>query len=289
MLATTRKKSAAKGSRIDTPSVSALPVNRFPLSLFFVLIILITFILPAKTGFAQQPGVQAAQNVGLEMNCPVLIIEEHRLVKGDRQYASIYDGVTYFFSSRDAQAKFDADPVRYIPALGGDCVVCFADSGTRTPGVLQFASIYKDRLYLFPDGRSKQVFDNAPQRFDNVDLVGYGKSIVWLSARNRHVRGSARFSEVHNGYRYQFVSNVDRAEFAKDPGRYETLAMQIAQASRRSPIRGAQLAQKQSQDLQALSILQTGQASALQTLSALQSGTLAPLQSLERLSNSGRR
>lgn len=59
--------------------------------------------------------------VAIEGYCPVAYHVVNKPVKGKPEYASDYNGVTYWFVSEDARKAFDSDPARFIPAYGGWC------------------------------------------------------------------------------------------------------------------------------------------------------------------------
>ncbi len=59
--------------------------------------------------------------VALEGYCPVAYFAVNKPVRGTPEFASTYDGVTYYLVSADAKRAFDSDPQKYIPAFGGWC------------------------------------------------------------------------------------------------------------------------------------------------------------------------
>lgn len=167
---------------------------------------------------------QSPRRVGLEGFCPVTLINSDRLRKGHPGLAHKFDGVEYRFTSRAARRAFQTNPLRYLPALGGDCVVCYQEAQIRVSGRLEFASLHHGRLYLFPSRQWKQKFDADPQQYENVDLAVGGHSIVWLAERGRAVPGDARRTEVHNGFRYQFASEQERRSFLTRKRLYAAVA-----------------------------------------------------------------
>ena len=172
-------------------------------------------------GFGQ--SVQAQQGnerLALEGYCAVCVIDAHKWEKGSPSITSIYDGLTYRFPNAAIKGKFDANPTKYVPALGGDCTVCLAKAGKRAPGNIRHASLHKNRLFLFPSAAEKAVFDKNPTEYENVDLAADGECIVCLVKANKHVPGSTKFTEIHNGLRYLFPSPGEAAEFRRAPQKY---------------------------------------------------------------------
>ena len=72
--------------------------------------------------------------IGLGGYCPVCILDANKWAKGSPQHQATYDGVTYYFPEEAIKEKFLANPAKYVPALGGDCIVCYAKLGKRVPG-----------------------------------------------------------------------------------------------------------------------------------------------------------
>ena len=70
--------------------------------------------------------------VGLRGYCPVCILDANKWVKGSPEHQATYDGVTYSFPDEAIKQKFLADPAKYVPALGGDCIVCYAKLGNAS-------------------------------------------------------------------------------------------------------------------------------------------------------------
>jgi YHS domain-containing protein len=60
--------------------------------------------------------------------------------------------------------KFLDRPERYVPALGGDCVVCKVEMGKKVPGKPAFSHVYDGRLFLFPGQKQLEMFENNPRK-----------------------------------------------------------------------------------------------------------------------------
>ena len=83
----------------------------------------------AATGYASSNESRAylhsynlsSSGVAIEGYCPVAYFAVNKPVKGKLEYASEYNGVTYYFVSSDAKTAFEMDPQKYTPAFGGWC------------------------------------------------------------------------------------------------------------------------------------------------------------------------
>ncbi len=171
----------------------------------------------------QQPvkaDQMAEARIGLGGYCPVCIIDANKWAKGSPDHQATYDGVTYYFPEEAIKQEFLANPAKYVPALGGDCIVCYAKLGKRVPGSVNHTARYGNRLYLFPGAEQQQAFLSNPKAFANADLALNGECAVCQVHANKRVAGKPEFTEIKDGLRYQFVSAREQAEFRKDPAHY---------------------------------------------------------------------
>jgi YHS domain-containing protein len=158
--------------------------------------------------------------IGLGGYCPVCILDANKWAKGSPQHQATYDGVTYYFPEEAIKDKFLANPAKYVPALGGDCTVCYAKLGKRVPGSINHSARYENRIFLFPGAEQQQAFLSNPKEFANVDLALNGDCSVCQIHHNKRVAGKPEFTEIKDGIRYQFVSAREQAAFRKDPALY---------------------------------------------------------------------
>ncbi|MCR9197407.1 MAG: hypothetical protein NXI04_02070 [Planctomycetaceae bacterium] len=249
------------------------------------------------TLLAVSPVADAQQNRRYEVGGYDLteLIVGRRLIKGMSRFSVRYDRRTYYFASRESKQQFLKDPARYVPVLGGDCIVCYADSGDRVAGSNQYALIHNRRLYLFPSERTKQRFAANPSLYEHVDLAADGRSVVWLVNHRRDVKGQRQWTAVVDGLRYQFTSQAERREFLRNRVRYVQLAMN----PRQIPARGAATGRGPIQPLPSgsapslasqftsLQIARGAAPSQLFQLGALRNGLTADLQALRNLEQAG--
>jgi YHS domain-containing protein len=107
-----------------------------------------------------------------------------------------------------------------VPALGGDCIVCYAKLGKRVPGSVNHSVRHENRLFLFPGEEQKQAFLSNPSEFAKMDLALNGDCAVCLVHAQKRVAGKPEFAEIKDGFRYLFVSAREQDEFRKDPAAY---------------------------------------------------------------------
>jgi len=129
-----------------------------------------------ETQVAEAPAPGSAQHkyqliaargeaTGFKGFCPVELRDSLELVDATPQFDSEYGGQVYYFSSREAQEKFDRDPIRYVPAHGGCDVVKFVQEGQEEAGRLDYAVWYQDRLFLFSNRQTMLEFRATPESF----------------------------------------------------------------------------------------------------------------------------
>lgn len=174
-----------------------------------------------NTVVSEGAGTNSAASA-LAMNgfCPVCIVEMKKWVRGDVQHQAMYDGKSYRFPSEKQKNMFLADPAKYAPALGGDCIVCFAKMNQRVAGSVQTGSIYKGRVYLFPDEAQRAEFRANPDRFVSVDVANGGKCAVCKVEMNRDMQGNPEIAAQHGGKRYFFPGEQQRQMFLSNPAKY---------------------------------------------------------------------
>jgi YHS domain-containing protein len=158
--------------------------------------------------------------VALDGKCPVCLGKMNKLVDGDPRFSSSYDGKTYHFPSADQKTMFEADPAKFAPVLGGDCVVCLKDMGKRVAGVPEHAVVHRDRLYLFPSAEIKTKFEQSPDRYADADLALEGNCPVCLVKMDKVVKGEPNIAVVHDGLRYLFPGEEQKIMFESDPAQF---------------------------------------------------------------------
>lgn len=101
---------------------------------------------------------------GLKGFCPVDLRDNRGLTDAVPEFNAEFEGVTYNFSSLEAQQKFVKSPAKYAPAAGGNDIVK-TEGDVTVGGSLDHAVWYKDRLYLFSSQVSMQTFVIEPAKY----------------------------------------------------------------------------------------------------------------------------
>ena len=158
--------------------------------------------------------------------CVVALLDSHlnkqaaEVVKGNKQWEVNFDGKWYRFSSKEAKSKFVKNPVKYMPAMGGDCVVCYVLSPPmRKPGInYQF---HGNRIFLFPDGqnveeqnaarRVVQKFLNNKAKYDIADIIVH-KAPATVVVKQKDIN---RWTALKNGFRHTFSNEKQFKDWLK--------------------------------------------------------------------------
>ncbi len=165
-----------------------------------------------------------AASVGLQGYCPVCILDMKKWVKGDPQVQSAFDGHVYLFPGPEQKEKFESNPTKYAPVLGGDCIVAYAKMGKRVPGSIEHAAMQGGRLYLFSSEQAKQEFLANHQNFVNADLALGGNCAVCRVEMGKDMAGNPDYEVIYHGLRYRFPSEDQMKMFMANPEKYTATA-----------------------------------------------------------------
>ncbi|MEE8450920.1 MAG: hypothetical protein V3R99_03365 [Thermoguttaceae bacterium] len=181
----------------------------------------VTGILTEATDEQPQPSAPA-----LDGYCPVCIGQLNEWVKGSPAYQTTYDGRLYFFPGEKYKNLFLADPTRFAPVLGGDCVVSFAKTGRRMPGSVRHSVTHRGRLFMFANDEAREMFSANPDAYSDLDLALRGDCPVSRVELNTRTPGRPELVSRRNGFRYYFSSHELREKFLADPEKYAMRAVE---------------------------------------------------------------
>ncbi len=162
--------------------------------------------------------------VALQGFCPVCLMDMRQWVNGNPSFAANYDGKTYLFPEQKQLDAFRKNPVQYVPQLGGDCLVHFAQTGQRVPGDLRLGAVHNHRLVFFSNEQHRKAFHANPSAYANADLVLGGECVVCRVDGNMQTQGQKHLTLLHHGRRYQFAEGKHQSTFAAAPDRYAGVA-----------------------------------------------------------------
>ena len=104
--------------------------------------------------------------IGLGGYCPVGFVKAGKQVFGSPQFASEYNGTTYYNSSPEAKAMFDKEPNVYVNAIKyvGYCATGVS-MGKKLESDPSHFSQSGGNVYFFSSKEAKAMFDKEPAKF----------------------------------------------------------------------------------------------------------------------------
>ena len=87
--------------------------------------------------------------IGIEGYDPVAYFKSGKAVKGKKDIATYYQGVTYRFSTPENREEFKKNPAGYEPQYGGWCAYAMGAKGEKVSVDPKTFKIVNGKLYLF--------------------------------------------------------------------------------------------------------------------------------------------
>ncbi|MDR3232553.1 MAG: DUF255 domain-containing protein [Planctomycetaceae bacterium] len=127
---------------------------------------------------AAQPVTSAADSdtgrhtvevpLALEGFCPVTLSLEERWVTGNPAYCTLFQGALFRFSSQEALIAFGKEPLRFIPAAGGEDIVLVVDRNKHVNGSRKFGAWFQNRVFLFSSQETLDAFAARPEYYAEI-------------------------------------------------------------------------------------------------------------------------
>jgi YHS domain-containing protein len=113
--------------------------------------------------------IEGTSSVMLKGHDVVSYFTNNKHALGSAQFASVYEGVNFYFANAEHKTLFDKEPTKYIPQYGGYC----ADGivyGIPWGGDADTWILREGKLYIFGGQGSKDAFElDAPANFALAD------------------------------------------------------------------------------------------------------------------------
>jgi thioredoxin-related protein/YHS domain-containing protein len=94
--------------------------------------------------------------------CIVSAVEDRELLEGAGRYQINYRGHLLYFFSIDKKEQFLASPGTYWPMLDGACAITLLEDEKRVEGSLEFAAVFRKRIWLFSSQTAMDEFLSDP-------------------------------------------------------------------------------------------------------------------------------
>ena len=108
-----------------------------------------TFSANAQDQPARKKHFNLDEGIAISGYDPVLYFTQAKALKGNKQFATVYDGVTYYFLSAASRDEFKKNPSKFEPAYGGWCAYAMGAKGDKVSIDPKTFKIVGGRLYLF--------------------------------------------------------------------------------------------------------------------------------------------
>lgn len=100
--------------------------------------------------------------------CLTSVNETRSLVSGTPQFALQFHGKTLFFRDAAQMRKFRQNPEKYWPILDGNCPVTQAESRSAVEGKLEYAAMFRGKLWLNSSPEHMQKFVQRPTTYADM-------------------------------------------------------------------------------------------------------------------------
>jgi YHS domain-containing protein len=118
-------------------------------TLLFTITLLISFITVGQSSQAVKHYNISSNKVAVEGYDLISYFENTKPKEGKKQFQEMYNGITYRFVSSANQAKFKANPTKYLPKYGAWCSFAMGDSGDKVDADPETYKIVDGELHLF--------------------------------------------------------------------------------------------------------------------------------------------
>ncbi|MBS1933633.1 MAG: YHS domain-containing protein [Bacteroidetes bacterium] len=112
-----------------------------------------------------------SDGIGIKGYDPVAYFTQNKAVKGSKEMAVAFEGVTYYFSSAANKEEFKKNPAKYEPQYGGWCAYAMGKNGTKVEVDPETFKLIDGKLFLFYN----QFFNNTLKSW-NKDEANLHKS-----------------------------------------------------------------------------------------------------------------
>lgn len=111
-------------------------------------LIIVLIALSAISSFSQTKDYNVKKGA-VANGYDVVAYFSNKAIKGNKKFATKYDNVSFYFSSKENLNIFKENPEKYIPQYGGYCAYAIAKKKTKMYVDPEVYEIRDGKLYLF--------------------------------------------------------------------------------------------------------------------------------------------
>lgn len=119
------------------------------IKIFAFIVTMISVTAFAQDAAKRKTAFNLENNVAIQGYDPVAYFKQNKAVKGKKEMAYAYEGVTYYFSSAADKDVFSKNPSGYEPQYGGWCAYAMGANGEKVEIDPETFKIVDGKLYLF--------------------------------------------------------------------------------------------------------------------------------------------
>jgi YHS domain-containing protein len=115
-------------------------------------LLLSVFLLTNASVFSQNKRVTTynlENKVAIQKYDPVAYFKQNKAIKGKNDLTAAFEGVIYYFSSKENKEAFVKNPTAYEPQYGGWCAYAMGAKGEKVEIDPETFKIVDGKLYLF--------------------------------------------------------------------------------------------------------------------------------------------
>jgi YHS domain-containing protein len=118
------------------------------------ILFLMAVMIYSMTAFAQNASNRTAhfnieRKVAIQGYDPVAYFKQNKAVKGKKEIAASFEGITYYFTNTADKELFIKNPSTYEPQYGGWCAYAMGNYGEKVEINPETFKITNGKLYLF--------------------------------------------------------------------------------------------------------------------------------------------
>lgn len=116
---------------------------------FFLILLIVAPLFVYSQALQRSKQFNLEDGLAIQGYDPVAYFTQNKAVEGNKQLNTVFEGVTYRFSSTANKELFVKDPKKYEPQYGGWCAYAMGATGEKVEVDPETFKILNGKLYLF--------------------------------------------------------------------------------------------------------------------------------------------
>ena len=138
----------------------------------------LSFFLPQQVAYGFRPfDADPMSRVALGGFDPVAYLETGKAVLGAPIFFVEWGGVFWRFATKANQRKFEAEPEKFLPEVGGYCATSLAEDKTVRCDPTEFV-VHEGRLFVFGNEAAKAEWLKDPEKYIQEAEAAYQQRLA---------------------------------------------------------------------------------------------------------------